>query len=160
MMFPKLLSARMVAGLIACALFSVYSNQSSAQPADESSAPRATTHGYDKAHEVTLTGTIEEVVAKPAPGSPIGLHLLVETSSGVVDTHLGPYLAKEVKDALQTGTTVQIVGAMITAHGKDFLLARQLIFSGRLVTVRNANGFLLQAHATKGSQSEGNGGAQ
>lgn len=122
--------------------------------------------GYDKAHEITVTGTIEEVIEKPAAGSPVGLHLMVAGSQGRVDAHLGPYMTKETREALHLGTPVQIVGAMEKAHGKEFLLARQVIFGGRLVKVRNENGFLTPAQGAqshRGKQNPGfaaNGGAR
>jgi len=107
-------------------------------------AHSAATAGYDRAHEITLNGTIEEVITEPAAGSPVGLHIMVAGPQGTVDAHLGPYLTKETREALLAGTPIQIVGAMETLHGKEYLLARQVIFSGRLVRVRTENGFLLQ----------------
>jgi len=113
-----------------------------AQPAD-SNGPH-TRLGYDKAHEITINGTIQEVREAPA-GSPVGVHLLVAGEKGAVDAHLGPYLTKDTQDALQAGIPVQIVGAMERVGTKQYLLAREVIFSGRQVKVRSANGFLLQA---------------
>ncbi len=137
-----------------------------AQPAD-SSGPHPTL-GYDKAHEITINGTVQEVIAKPAAGSPVGLHLVVTGEKGAVDAHLGPYLSKDTIAALRAGIAVQIVGATETLHGKQYLLARQVIFSGRLVTVRSANGLLMQGHrpharrggSAKAAAFESNGGAR
>jgi len=122
-----------------------------AQPADSQHAVMA---GYDKAHEITLNGTIEKVITEPAAGSPFGLHLMVAGADGAVDAHLGPYMTREVREALQAGTPVQIVGAMGTFGGKSYLMARQVIFSGRLVTVRSENGFLVVGHAPHGHRAQ------
>jgi hypothetical protein len=46
--------------------------------------------GYDRQHEITLSGTIFRLVTQHEPGSPIGLHILVNASQGLVDAHLGP----------------------------------------------------------------------
>lgn len=119
---------------------------------DATARPRPSV-GYDKAREITVTGTVQEVVAKSSPGSPVGLHILIAGSGGIVDAHIGPYLAKDAQDALHTGLPVQIVGAMETLHGKNLLLARQLIFGGRMITVRNENGFLVRAHAPRVARS-------
>jgi hypothetical protein len=124
--------------------------------------------GYDKMHEITLAGTIEEVVFHAAAGSPAGMHLLVAGSQGTADVHLGPYMTKETQEALHSGTPVQIVGAMETIRGKSYLLARLLTFDGRTITVRSKNGFLVMgqpsrmvsSNAEKASQGELNGGAQ
>jgi len=137
-----------------------------AQPATDAS--HVTILGYDKAHEITLNGTVEAVITEPATGSPVGLHILVASPQGKVDAHLGPYMTKETREALQAGMPVQIVGAMETLHGKEYLLARQVIFGGRLVTVRSMNGFLMQTPspraghrgAAKTSAFGSNGGAR
>lgn len=122
--------------------------------------------GYDRTHEITLNGTIHSVITHSEPGSPVGLHLLVAGKNGTTDAHLGPYLSEQTREALRAGTPVQIIGSMETVHGKSYLLARQVIFSGRLVTVRSMNGFLMAGEAPAASkaekmaQAEGNGGAR
>ena len=132
---------RTIAGLATCLLFAITAIPLNAQP------PLA--WGYDKAHEVTLTGTIAAVNEKAPRNSPVGLHLMLSAPQGQVDAHLGPYMTKATIEALHTGIPVQIVGAMETVHGKQYLLARQIIFSGRLVQVRSENGFLMQEHSAK-----------
>jgi hypothetical protein len=144
---------RLFAGLFTGLLFAICTLQPSAQTAPDSSVARPSSLGYDKAHEITINGNIQEVVVKRGAGSPFGLHLLVAGSKGTVDAHLGQYLAKDTQDSLHSGTPVQIVGAMATIHGKDYLLARQLIFSGRLITVRSENGFLLHTLSPNNSRS-------
>lgn len=138
--------------------------QLAAQPSQEYWSPL----GYDRANEITLNGTIQEVVANAGPGSPAGLHLFVAVTQGRVDVHLGPYLSEKTQEALQPGTAVQIIGAMETVHGRNYLLARQMIFSGRLVTLRCANGLPLLLGAPRAarpdlhqkSQERSNGGAE
>jgi len=138
-------STRMIAGL----LFAILAVPLIAQSTGQSRPRRSLTLGYDKAHEITLNGTIREVIPQSAPGSPVGLHLLVTGPQDAVDAHLGPYLTKDTQEALQAGTPVQIVGAMERLHGKNYLLARQLILSGRKVTVRSENGFLVHERAPR-----------
>ena len=98
---------------------------------------------YDAAHETILAGTIQEVVTKHTAGSPAGMHLMVNAAKGVVDAHLGPFLSKETKDALQTGMPVQIVGATLQLKDKEFFLARQVTIGGRTITIRNTRGMLV-----------------
>jgi len=87
----------------------------------------------------------------------------------MVDAHLGPYMTKETQEALRAGTPVEIVGAMETVHGKQYLLARQVMVGGRVVNVRTANGFLLRvqtpnarhrASHLRTTATESNGGAR
>lgn len=127
----------------------------SAQSAGEARIARGFMPSYDASHELTVTGTVQEVVTKHSAGSPAGMHLLVSGSGGTIDAHVGPLLSKDVQEALHTGLPIQIVGAMETLHGRQFLLARQLIFGGRTVTVRSPHGFLV-----RGMRTQANGGAQ
>lgn len=158
--------ARTIATLLASVLLAILAVPLAAPAAGDSTSHYPLV--YDKTQEITLTGTIQQIVSHPAAGEPFGLQLLIAGPQGTVAAHLGPYISHDTQQALQIGTPVQIVGAMATYHGKDYLLARQLIFSGRLVTVRSENGFLLQgqgshtAHhsSAKTSQTEANGGAQ
>ena len=143
---PTQLTAGLLAGLLLLAILAV---PLGAQLAPETRATRAVGPVYDAAHEITLNGTIQEVVTKRTAGSPVGMHLLVAGPEGVVDAHVGPYLTKDTQEALHAGLPVQIVGAVEQLHGKSILLARQLIFGGRTVTVRNENGFLVRARGPR-----------
>jgi len=145
--------SRIIAGLLTAMLFAVVTLQPSAQTAADSSAQRSLIPAYDKAHEITLNGTVQEVVTKHVAGTPFGMHLMVAGPEGMVDAHLGPYLTKDTQEALHAGLPMQIVGAVEEHNGKSFLLARQLIFAGRTVTVRSENGFLVRARASRVARS-------
>jgi hypothetical protein len=136
-----------LSGLLAGLLLAILAIPLNAQPVRASHPGRGFSSGYDAAHEITLNGTVQEVITKHVLGSPAGMHLLIAGPQGTVDAHVGPFLAKDAREALQAGLPVQIVGAMETRHGRQYLLVRQLIFGGRLVTVRSANGFLLPTFA-------------
>jgi hypothetical protein len=142
-LWPSLLFATLFAASFATFAFSLDTETAPAQAGRGFAAP------YDAAHEITLTGNVQEVVTKHVAGSPAGMHLLIDGPQGTVDAHLGPYLAKDTQEALHTGTPVQIVGAMESLHGRQILLARQLVFGGRIVTIRSPHGFLVRAHATR-----------
>lgn len=147
-LLPGLLFATFFATLFA-ASFATFAFSLDTEAAPGSQAGRGFAAPYDAAHEITLTGNVQEVVTKHVAGSPAGMHLLIDGPKGTVDAHVGPYLAKETQEALHTGTPVQIVGAMESLHGKQILLARQLVFGGRIVTIRSPHGFLVRAHATR-----------
>lgn len=141
--------ARMIAGLLTGLLFAIVPLQPSAQTAADSRTQHPVKFGYNKAREITLNGTVQEVVTKRAAFSPVGMHLLVAGPDGVVDAHVGPYLTKDIQAALHAGLPLQVVGAMEESHGKQYLLARQLIFGGRTVTVRNENGALARVRGPR-----------
>jgi len=103
---------------------------------------------YDRAHETTLTGVIQAISIGREAGSPAGMRLSIIGSQGAIETHLGPYLNKETQAALQAGTAVQVTGAMGNSQGKQVLLARQIVFSGRVLDVRNDKGFLIRPQAS------------
>ncbi len=133
-------------------------------PSQSSSVGGGSGLAYDQTKEVSLVGTVERLVAHPVSGGPGGLHLLISTSGKIVDAHLGPFLSKQNQEALAAGQPVQIVGVSTSIQGRDVLLVRQLIFAGRLVTVRNERGALVREHParriTRDSKPAVNGGAQ
>jgi hypothetical protein len=159
---------RLIAGLLVGLLFAISAIPLRAQPAPQTRG-RGFGPVYDKAHEITVNGSIQMVVTKHVPGSPAGMHLLVDGPEGVVDTHVGSFLSKATKEDLQAGMPVRIVGAMTTERGKRYLLARELTVGNRVVRVRSDRGFLVHDHpvrvrhaATKKkvSQPASNGGAR
>ena len=157
---------RAFTGLLTGLLFAILTIPLSAQAAPQFRAGKGFGPAYDAAHETTLTGTIEEVVTKHSAGSPSGMHLLVTGPHGVVDTHVGPYLTDETKEALHTGAPIQVVGATLQVNGKQYFLARELRVGGRTITIRNAHGFLVLPHvdrtvkANTTAEAEVNGGAR
>lgn len=100
---------------------------------------------YNPANELVLNGTIQEVVTARRIGSPPGMHLLIRGPQGSLDAHVGSFLAKDVQAALRPGASVKVVGAIELLHGQQYLLARQLEFNGRVITVRSSRGFLLRS---------------
>lgn len=117
------------------------------------------------ASEITVAGTIQQVPSEPTPGSPAGLHLLVNSPQGVVDASVGPYMTEEVRRDLSTGEQIQVVGVVQTINGHNYLLARQLVLAGRQIPIRNEHGFLVHTQSGSGNrslpgQSKLNGGIQ
>ena len=135
-------TAHALACMAAC-IFAVLSANASVSN-EPSSAGRGFGFTYDPAREVALVGAVKEVVTHHIAGSPMGLHVLISTSSGqTVDAHIGPVFSKQVRETLHVGELVQVVGVHEKARGKDVLLVRQLVYGGRQVTIRNERGFLV-----------------
>lgn len=131
---------------IACVLVIALSAAAAEQNAgsSHSGTGRGLSFFYNPAQEIVLVGTVKDLTLRPVSGGPAGLHLLVSSDAGAVDVHVGPYLCQELRDALQVGQLVQVTGATEKIQGKQVLLARQLVFQGHLVTVRNERGFLVR----------------
>ncbi len=103
---------------------------------------------YDRAHETTMAGTVQEVLAEPQAGGLRGVHLLVAGPQRMVDAHLGAFLSKETKDSLHAGMQVQLIGALIQLHDKEYLLVRELSIDGHTVVIRTQRGFFVQPRGT------------
>jgi len=155
-------SKRAVAGLLSGLLVAIMAVPLGAQTAEKPASPRPWMQAYDPAHEISVEGTVQEVVSHRIPGSPVGLHVLVNASQGTLDVDLGPYMSKAIAESLKFGTPVGIVGAMLQVNGRDYLLARQIIFDGRTVMVRAESGVLVRtvSRAWASSGFENNGGAR
>jgi hypothetical protein len=143
-----------IAGLLAGLLFAILTVPLGAQPASETRVGHGFGVVYDAAHEITLTGTVQEVVTRRMPGRPAGMHLFVAGPQGLVDAHVGPFLTREMKEALHTGTPVQIVGAMASLRGRKYLMVRELNVGGTTVTVRSEHGFLVRPHDSSAKTKE------
>ncbi len=134
-----------LAGLLPGVLMVSLATPVVAEPAAGSVPERNAIAKYDATREITINGTVQQVITKHVAGSPAGMHLMVSGAQGLVDAHVGPYMSKSVKEALHMGLPLQIVGAMETVRGgKQYLLARQVIYGGQTLTVRNNRGMLLR----------------
>lgn len=129
----------------------------------QSSAGQGFAFAYDSAKEITVAGNVREVVTHPAPGSAVGIHLLISSDGKIIDAHLGPFLSAANREALALGQPVEVVGVNANIHGQDLILARQLTIGERQVTIRNQRGFLVRPvvrRATQTSTPAVNGGVQ
>jgi hypothetical protein len=154
-------AARVLAYVAACMFLAVLFTQSSASK-ETSSGGRGLGFFYDPTKEVTLIGAVKQIVPRSSTGL-MGLHVLVSVQGETVDAHIGPYLSKQIQETLHVGDLIQLVGVHESVHGQGFLLARQLIYSGRQVTVRSERGFLIRTasqRAVSDSRRNASGGAQ
>lgn len=103
---------------------------------------------YSANREVSLVGT----VAKFDPASstpPLGAHVLIQTSSGQVDVHLGNAKLLEANHlTLSTGDSVRIVGEPMALGEGTYFAARIVQKGAQAVAVRNAKGFPLTPAST------------
>ena len=109
---------------------------------------------YDVRQETTLKGTVNQVVTKPSKGMLVGTHMMVTTSSGVVDAHLGMF-AMRGKNALKLtpGESVQMVGVMKNSGKEHVFLVRSVKTGSTEFAVRNEHGYLLTPASRKGEVS-------
>jgi hypothetical protein len=98
---------------------------------------------YDLSREGSLLGTVVKYdSASTVP--PLGAHVLIRTTSGQVDVHLGNarvLLANHFE--LNPGDNVRIVGENL-AVGDGIIFAARIVQKGtQAIAVRNTRGFLL-----------------
>jgi len=116
---------------------------------------------YDSTKEVVLSGTISEVVTRPKAGLPLGLHLMLETTQGQVDIHLGPYAGRiATQRGLVPGATIQVTGMTMHFSAGDVFLARTIVVGNQTLTIRNQNGMPIRTapagtRAASGASPEG-----
>jgi hypothetical protein len=127
---------RTVAGLLTGLLFATLAVPLGAQTVRQSHRTF-----YDISKEVTLSGTVSDVLAKAAPGMMAGPHLLFTTSSGRVDASLGRF-ALQGKDPLAAapGKEVEVTGVMKTIKNRDVFVARIVKVDGKAYEIRNQHG--------------------
>jgi hypothetical protein len=133
---PRALLFFSVALLLSFALESAFA-QSASGPQGQAAAPV----GYNAANELVVRGTIAQVVTHPAPGLPLGLHLMVSSTQGVVDAHLGPYLAPVAgQKGLAPGAAVQMLGVITHLPAGDVFLVRAISVGSETIVVRSRSG--------------------
>ena len=117
-----------------------------AQQATQSNAQRS--QSYDVRREVNLLGTVVKYDAASSV-APIGAHLLLQTSSGQVDVHLGNAKVLQANHfELNPGDRVRIIGEEL-AFGNGAIFAARILQKGvQAVAVRNTKGFLTSPAAT------------
>lgn len=111
---------------------------------------------YDVTREVTLSGTVSSVLAKPAPGMVWGAHLLIETTSGRVDASLGRWaLLGKSALAVAPGQQVEVTGVMKTLRDKPVFMVRTVKANGKVYAVRNEYGIPVSPLARERAAQKG-----
>ena len=97
---------------------------------------------YDRSRETVLEGTVLSY-AGDSQVPPLGAHVTIQTSAGIVDVHLGPdsYLRRN-HFSLSPGEVVKLVGVSITTSQGMVFLARIAQKGDQFITVRSSSGFL------------------
>jgi sporulation protein YlmC with PRC-barrel domain len=98
---------------------------------------------YDPAKEEVISGHIVSIETRaPMPGMAPGMQMLVQTDDGQsTRVQVGPAWYLERQDLnMQENTHVQVTGAQAEIDGQPVLMAREVQFDGKVVTLRDAQG--------------------
>jgi len=99
---------------------------------------------YDATKEVTLQGTVENVLRTAPRGMLPGAHVMLATSFGVLDTHLGPFAFKGFNPLnVEPGSRVEVVGVIKTIRSNQVFLARTITVGDQEYKIRNEHGVIL-----------------
>jgi hypothetical protein len=108
--------------------------------------------GYDPARETNLIGTVSSFTPNSQIG-PLGAHVAIQTSSGVVDVHLGDAKFLSLNHlTLNAGDSVRIIGENFTNGGSTVFLARIIQKGTVAVAVRSPRGMPLWFSGTRAQQ--------
>jgi hypothetical protein len=112
-------------------------------------------------NDTVLEGTVVSYTEDSAT-APIGAHVVVQTSSGNIDVHLGKAaLVKQSGISLREGDSVRIVGSSVPFAGGTIFAARILQKGAQSVTLRNSRGIpLSNARRTGTPNPQTQGGAR
>jgi len=96
---------------------------------------------YDPKTEVTVQGTVEDVMTMPGTQPLSGVHLSLETKEGMIHVHVGTpeYLAKQGV-SFAKGDQVTVTGSRIKGEGFEAILARTVTRDQVVVTLRDEDG--------------------
>ena len=105
--------------------------------------------GYDVNRETTLIGTVQSYSANAQMG-PLGAHVVLQTSSGAVDVHLGDArLLTANKFTLQNGDSLRVVGEIVSIGNRTQYVARIIQKGTQALALRSVRGYPLSYMAPR-----------
>lgn len=115
---------------------------SSAQQSGTAAPNKSFRPAYDASREVTVRGNVKGISVHGKV--PSGAHLLITTSQGLIDAHLGSFALRGSQPlSLRPGEQVSVVGVMTSIGGSQILLARTVSTGTKTFVIRNQHGALL-----------------
>jgi hypothetical protein len=123
------------------------------RPGANAAAAKPAAGAYDVSKDVSVQGTVVKYTEN-SQTPPIGAHVLLQTSSGNVDVHLGDArLLHLAKLTLAQGTNARVVGQMGTAGQNPIFFARLVQVGTQLVAVRSNHGLPLSPAGVRANKA-------
>lgn len=111
----------------------------------QATQPDAQLRTYSQARESSLVGTVIKFDTASSAALPMGAHVLLQTSSGQVDVHLGNAKVLQASHLeLNSGDSIRIIGEPIAVGDSTYFAARIVQKGAQAVAVRNTKGFPLK----------------
>jgi hypothetical protein len=115
---------------------------SAAQQTGTAATNKSFRRAYEASREITVTGSVRGISVHSK--APSGAHLLITTSQGLIDMHVGSFALRGSQPlSLRPGEQVSVVGVMTWIDGSQILLARTVSTRNKTFVIRNERGALL-----------------
>ena len=138
------------AWLCAILLFCAGAGQGAQQSTQSAAQQR---RAYDVSREVSLQGTVVSFEENSST-APLGPHVVIQTTSGQVDVHLGDARLLKAKHlTLAAGDSVRVIGENVPYGTATQFFARIIQKGSQTLTLRSTRGFPLRP-ASKAGKSE------
>jgi len=125
-----------------------------AKAQQKASSSISSSRAYDLHREVSLLGTVVEYKATSA-APPVGAHVTLQTSSGIVDVHLGnAQLLSANHFSLAPGDALRIFGENLNGSQGTQFVARIVEKGSQAIAVRSLQGIPLKPGPVNGAQSQ------
>lgn len=109
---------------------------------------------YDLGREVSIQGSVI-IYSETSSAAPFGPHVTLQTSSGVLDVHLGnARLLESNHVTFAAGDAIRVVGENVPVGAGNPFLARIVQTGSQTITLRNPGGLPLRP-ATKFAGQKG-----
>jgi hypothetical protein len=110
---------------------------------------------YDMSRETVLEGKVLQYTPASTV-APLGAHVTIQTSSGVVDVHVGnPHRLTANHLSLASGDSLRIVGENVAYGTGTQFLARLIQKGNQILEVRTTRGIILAPVGKLGPRTEG-----
>jgi len=154
--------------ILALLLFAAATNAQRTAQSTAAAQAKAVAEGrnhslYDATKEVSLQGTVASFTEN-SKQFPVGAHVLVQTTTGLVDVQLGDARVLKLNNfSVTQGASVRIIGEPVTTVQGTFFLARLIQQGAQIVAVRTPQGFPVASNTVLGgakSNTNSQGGAR
>ena len=138
---------RLLEGCIGIALLGSTLLLATMASAQQKSAPQGNL-GYAVSREISVQGSVI-TYSETSSAAPFGPHVTLQTSSGVLDVHLGnARLLESNHFTLAAGDSVRVVGENVAFGSGTQFLARIVQKGGQTLALRSTQGFPLRSTST------------
>jgi hypothetical protein len=105
---------------------------------------------YDASTETTVHGTVTAVNSVTGRRGWNGVHLTIQNGDEKSEVHIGPSTYVSSKGfTFAAGDQVDVLGSRVTVNGVPSLIAREITKDGKVLTLRDKQGFPLWSRASQ-----------